>query len=194
MAFQRASRAGDLARIPLMCDPDLRALVVSTLTGAGDEADALTERLRLAVALYHETLDPMGVWDVLGGQPVGVAYATIRGLTGGEFADARRAALLAAGTDSQAHIEAELIRRGLVALDGFDERPVDGMYPVEALYGPGGLGRDWAMVRAELAARIDGWSHLGKQAGSSCARSSGEPMLSDAAHTSTTATLSVAAS
>lgn len=194
MAFQRAARAGDLARIPLMCDPDLRALVVSTLTDAGDEADALTERLRLAVALYHETLDPMGVWDVLGGQPVGVAYATIRGLTGAEFADARRAALLAAGADSQAHIEAELIRRGLVALDGFEERPVAGLYPVEVLYGPGGLGRDWPMVRSELAARIDAWSHLGKPAGSSCARSSGEPTPSDAAHTSTTATPSAAAS
>lgn len=190
MGFQRATRANETKRLPLLCDPELRDRVARYILRVGPEREAQeaeADRVRSVFRLFGETLDP-SVLHQLGDDILdGVTHVTIRGLSGEQFAAATDAAALAhdeqPAVPLRTLVEAEYIRAGLVSIDSFGETRGPTGYPVEVLYAAGGIGRQWPQVRAEVAARIDAWSHLGKPAGSSSAPSSGEPMPSDAGHT-----------
>lgn len=196
MGFERATRSSETRRIPLLCDPALRDRIARYILRAGPEREAQeaeADRVRSMFRLFAETLDPSVLRQQLGDDALdGVTHITIRGLSGEQFAAASDAAALAhdryPAVPLRTLVEAEYMRAGLVSIDSFDEVRGPTGYPVEVLYAAGGIGREWPQVRAEVAARIDAWSHLGKPAGSSSAPSSGEPMPSDAGRTSLSVT------
>jgi len=184
MAFNRASRAGQLRALSCISDPTYQGRVHAAIAAAAlrasegltDESEVVAametasraevERLQGEHARFGEHLDE----SVLTTNLDGVARVTIRGLSGAQLADAEAAGRLAAtkakAKDSTPFLEAELLRAGLVSVDGFDEAPGVNGYPVEALSGPGGMA-EWGVFRGEVAIRIRTWSTLGESALSS---------------------------
>lgn len=178
MGFKRACRVGEMVSIPALCDDTFEANARDLM--AGEAADMPPEvvpdfmarraaELRAQVTLYAETFDE----TVLQVPLDGVARIMIQGLSGAQFAEAESAGYAAATRakaapeNVAAYLELEILRRGLVNVEGFDVEPVGGMYPVAVLMGPNGIGHAWARFRAEMAARITAWSHLGKLESSS---------------------------
>lgn len=181
MGFNRTSRAGQLATLPCLADPTYQRRLHDAIAGAayaaaeGLEDDAAVgaamesasraevERRHAEHARFAEHLDVALLTLPL----EDVARLTIRGLSGAQLADAdnagRLAAVRARAKDPTGHIETELVRAGLVALDGFDLAPGPNGYPVETLSGPGGIA-EWAELRREVAARVRTWSTLGESA------------------------------
>lgn len=214
MALKRATRVGQSITLPLLCDPDLDARLTApgvaaykaVLSTVPEDADDATQRaaiaaaecarekamepIRAAIALFVQTLDPAA----LGVDLAGVTHVTIRGLGGDAFAECdevalRKLAALPKDERSDAAMaslrSSELMRRGLVSVDGFDDLSAT-PYPVEKLAQQ--VGSIWTAMRWEIAARIEAWSHLGESAGSSSAPSCGEPMPAPEGAVSHTAT------
>lgn len=167
MAFRRATKSGQVIRIPLLSDPDYRARRLSRL----EEAQAEEK-------LFFESLDA----SVLKTDLTDVTHVMIRGLTGKDFADAQAAAYSALRGEvysdtafGSAQI-LEIIKRGLLGIDGDDPGcPAPALYPLEHLYGDGGYGEHWPLVMYELHERIKVWSSLGEASGSPSAPWFGEP-------------------
>ena len=158
MAFNRASRAGQLRALPCISDPTYQGRVHAAIAaaalraaeGLSDEAEVIAamekasraevERIQSEHARFGEHLDESSLTADLGG----VARVTIRGLSGAQLADAEAAGRLAA-TKAKAKDSAPLL---------------------EALSGPGGMA-EWGVFRGEVAIRIRTWSTLGESALSS---------------------------
>lgn len=176
MAVKKATRVGQISDpLPLLCDPGL----------PGVAADA--------AILFVKSLDPAA----LGVSLDGVTHVTIRGLAGDDFAECdeialRKVSALPKDERSDAAMASfrsvELMRRGLVSVDGFEA--LSGTpYPVEKLARQ--VGPVWTTMRWEIAARIEAWSTLGEPAGSSSAPSCGEPTPGTEGATSGCATATV---
>lgn len=180
MGFKRACRAGETVIVPAFSDDAFERAAQGLMVR---EAESLTPddvpafmtrragELRAQVSLFAETFDESVIQVPLDG----VARVMIQGLSGAQFAEAESAGYAAAlranakAEHVQAYLELEILRRGLVNVDGFDAAPSGGLYPVEVLMGPNGIGLAWARFRVEMAARITAWSHLGKPESSSSA-------------------------
>lgn len=180
MGFNRTSRAGQLHTLPCICDPTYQARVHAAIAAAAlraaegltDEVEVIAameaasrgevERLQSEHARFGEHLDDALLTTDL----TGVSRVTIRGLSGAQLADAETAGRLAAARakakDLAPFLEAELLRAGLVAVEGFDEAPGVNGFPVEVLSAPGGMA-EWGAFRGEVAIRIRTWSTLGEQ-------------------------------
>lgn len=180
MAFKRACRAGEMISIPALSDDTFETaahgLMVREAEGLPPEdvPAFMTRRageLRAQVSLFAEMFDESVIQVPLDG----VARVMIQGLSGAQFADAESAGYAAAvranvkAEHVQAYLELEILRRGLVSVEGFDAAPAGCLYPVDVLMGPNGIGLAWARFRVEMAARITAWSHLGKPESSSSA-------------------------
>lgn len=159
MALKRATRTGQVLRIPLLCDPDYRARRLERLP----EAEAEEK-------LFFETLDT----KVLKTDLTNVTHVMIRGLNGSAFAEANAAAYEAMRgkewTEAGFNMAymTEVVRRGLLGIDGDDPGcPAPALYPIENLSGDGGYGEMWAVMLLELNARIRTWGTLGESVGSS---------------------------
>lgn len=178
MGFNRTSRAGQVCTIPALCCTTYQGRVHAAISGAALAAaegladDAAVSAMESASAeavgriidehrRFADHLDPA----ILTTDLDGVARVTIRGLSGAQLADAetagKMAAIRAKAKDPAQYVEAELLRAGLVAVDGFDDAPGANGYPVEVLSGPGGMA-EWSAFRPEFAARIRTWSTLGE--------------------------------
>lgn len=179
MGFNRTSRAGQLHVLPCICDPTYQARVHAAIAAAAlraseglvDEAEVIAametasrvevERLQGEHARFGEHLDEALLTTDL----AGVSRVTIRGLSGAQLADAETAGRLAAARaktkDPTPFLEAELLRAGLVSVEGFDEAPGVNGFPVEVLSAPGGMA-EWGAFRGEVALRIRTWSTLGE--------------------------------
>lgn len=188
MALLRSTRVGQTLSIPTLCDvvyqerlrhalesAGVAAYNAAIAAGAGEEEagemstaaiQATVARLQDEHRRFGDTLDD----SCLSLGVDGVDRVLVQGLSGAQFAEAESAGTKAHAkakaepADLPAYVECEILRRGLVNVAGFDEEPVGGMYPVEALMAPGGIGVTWAEFRREFAGRIKAWSHLGKSA------------------------------
>lgn len=160
MAFKRATKAGQVIRIPLLSDPDYQARRL--LRPEGLEVVVAEEKL------FFESLDS----SVLKTDLTDVTHVMIRGLNGKDYADIQVSShVLAQGDYSETTYGSfymlETIKRGLLSFEGYSvECPQPPQYPVEKLYGDGGLGQLWPLVMQELNARIGTWSALGESVGS----------------------------
>ena len=181
MGFNRTSRAGQLHTLPCLCDPTYQARIHEAIAAAAlRAADGLTDEAAITAAMetasraeverlqaehvrFGEHLDE----SVLTTDLAGVSRVTIRGLSGAQLADAETAGRLAAtkakakAKDSDPFMDTEVIRAGLVSVEGFDEAPGVNGYPVEALSSPGGMA-EWGTFRDEVAMHIRTWSTLGE--------------------------------
>ena len=155
--IKRATKPGQVLRIPLLCDPDYQARRRDRL----DEAQAEEQ-------LFFESLDA----SVLKTNLEGVVHVQIRGVNGNAFAVAQASAFSAVRgnfTDATFGVASmtEIVRHGLLSIDGDDVgRPAPALYPVEQLSGDGGYGEIWPLMLFELHARIKVWSTLGETSGS----------------------------
>lgn len=158
MAFKRATKAGQVIRIPLLSDPDYQARRLSRDSIAEVEAEE---------HLFFESIDPSALKTDLNG----VTQVAIRGLSGKDFTDIQDKVLgliesSTAPSVLERLVSIEIIRKGLVKVDGFDGSGAESDYPVEVLNGVGGLGEMWPRACMELTNRIRVWSSLGESTGS----------------------------
>lgn len=162
MAIKKATRVGQMVRIPLLSDPDYQAARLAALDAGADREAIEASELR-----FGETLDA----SLLAIKAPEMTNATIRSIGGADFSDADDDAVTAKHFGAARAVG--IISRALVSVEGFEQlKPVDGRYPVEqlaALVGP-----VWASLRVELVARIDAWCRLGESGASPSAPSSGE--------------------
>lgn len=182
MAFKRAFRSGQTARLPVLCDPDYQARRARRIAAAVD-GDAERAAIDDEERRFRDTLDAACLTTDL----EDVGHVLIRALPGEAFAAAEEVTSVsvskAAIKDDTArtvrytgaYIHA-VLRRGLID-SGLDGLPVaeSGEYPIDRLYGPGGLGSFWPAYSTEVYGLIHAWSHMGESAGSSCVPSPGEP-------------------
>ena len=178
MAFKRANRAGQVIRLPLTSDPEYRARRQARIASGERESVVEAEEVN-----FRATLDASCLRTDL----ADVTHVTIRGLSGEAFAIADEQASLAVtkariDDDERRSVRyvganvAAIVRAGLVD-SGLDGLPIieAGEYPIERIYGPGGIGAAWPAYSAEVFGFIHSWSHLGNSVSSSCAPSHGEP-------------------
>lgn len=179
MGFNRTSRAGQLHTLPCLCDPTYQQRAHAAIADAAlRAADGLTDEAAISAAMEsasHAEVARLHAEHVRLGEHLDestlttdltdVSRVTIRGLSGAQLADAetsgRLAAVRAKAKDAAPFIETELVRVGLVAVDGFTETPGVNGFPVEVLSAPGGMA-EWGSFRTEVAARIRTWSTLGE--------------------------------
>jgi hypothetical protein len=169
MALKRAVRGGQSVRLPLLCDPDYRAGVLTRLTAADDRGAREVERVAIAdeEARFALSLDP----TVLLTPCADVTHVVVRGLSGSEVGAADDEAMASGRPFAGARADG-IIARGLVRVDGFDFERRGGLYPVADLADAVGAAA-WSELRAEIYARILRFSDLGESVASSSAPSSG---------------------